>query len=209
MANVLALGNVVEAKLYCKSSGQYSINTLHFRVSAVAGTSTNDTNAATAVSGAFAAPMKALLSENAEFIGVTVQIIRSTRRPKVYTLADAAPGTVLGDSNPRQVAGLVTKLSATASKSGRGRFYVPFSGEADNEPGATPSGDYVTRLQTLGAQIVTPITAGAGGNTAVLTPVLYNRETFFTIDINDYTARTYWATCRRRGDARGGDRPPF
>lgn len=209
MAVALAVGDICEVKIHCGSLTQRSVNVRHYRCSSIAGNSATDADFATRFSTLVAAHVKALVSSQATFLGVTAQIIRPTRRPVQVETAGANIGSVQGEQLPRQSCGLIKLASNVASKSGRGRIYVPFPGEGDNEASAKPSNDYLQRLDTLGEDLIIELVAGNAGDTATMKPCLYKRSTHATLDITSQTIRPYWATQRRRSDTGGGDREPF
>src|SRR3546814_8120191 len=64
-----------------------------------------------------------------------------------------------GDLLPGQVCGMVTKLTAAAGRRFRGRVYVPFPLETDND-GIVPSAAYVARINPVALAQISQITAG-------------------------------------------------
>lgn len=209
MSYDLEVNQVLEAKLYAQSSGQYSVNTRHYRVTAIAGTGETDVNAAARIETELAPAFKACLNENANYLGLSLQIIRTIRRPKAVVTAGSGPGLIEGDALPRQVCGLITVLTDTASRNGRGRMYVPFPPESRNLATAVPNAEYLGELDSLAIKLDNVLVVGGGGNTASIQPVLYNRVTQAVIPVTGVRVAALWATQRRRSDIRGGDRPPF
>lgn len=209
MANKFAVNDIVEVRFFCSAGSQYSINTRHFRCVAITGTSATEADLASDMAVDLAAGFKALLSLHARFEGLAVQIIRPTRRPAIVDVSQADVGEAAGDLLPTQTAGLIKFYSNVANRHGRGRMYFPFGGEGDNEPTGKPSDDYVSRLDTLGNDLLDVRVPGAAPNTATLDPVVYDRVSHATIDLIGYVPRTLWATQRRRSFLNGGDRIPF
>lgn len=209
MSYELEVNQVLEVRLYAHSAGQYSVNTRHYRVTAVAGAGETDGNAAVRVETELAAAFKACLNENAEYLGLSLQIIRTIRRPKSIVSAGSGPGLIEGDILPRQVAGLITLTTDTASRSGRGRMYVPFAPESRNLATGVPNPEYLGELDALAIKLDNILVVGAGADTATIQPVLYNRTTHAVIPVTGIRVASHWATQRRRSDIRGGDRPPF
>jgi len=206
---VIALNDVVEAKLYCQSQGQISQNVYHYKATAFVGTGGTDVQFVEVFSNAFSGALKDLLCQAAEFLGASVQVIKPTRRPAVFYSTDSGVGTVAGDVCPRQVAGLIKTLSAIAGKHGRGRKYIPFPSEASNSAFGIPENAYMSLLDDFASLIPQVRSCGGGGNTTSLTPVLLDRETDATTVISSAVPRQVWATQRRRSDVRHGDLSPF
>lgn len=113
-------------------------------------------------------------------------------------------GGVLGDPLPKQVSGIVTRLGVFKGRKHRGRVYVPFPGEASNDPvEGRPNNTYLTALSTYGQKITDPLAVNNLGNTATLLPghivtVAPGNNQFH--EWVSYVHRPYWATQRRRGD---------
>jgi len=206
---IISVNDIVEAKIYCHSQGQFSINTVHYKCTAIAGGGSTDDIFAGELAELFAPRIKACLSEQAEYVGLTAQIIRPTRRPKVLNTVDVGDGLVTGDILPRQVAGLISKKTSTASRSGRGRMYVPFPAESTNTEDGFPVAGYKTNLELLATVFLTTVVSADGGNTSTMVPVLYNRNSHATLILTGATVQNVWGTCRRRADVRGADRFPF
>lgn len=209
MAFQLEVNDLVEVKLYAFSQGQYSINTLHYRVTAEVGTGAFDADAAQEIGTNFGDALREVMSNNASYLGCSAQILLPTRRPRVLFEGNAGAGSVDDEILPRQVAGLIRKKSNFASRSGRGRMYVPFPAEQSNTALGFPSPAYLVNLNILAGLLDDPQVAGGGGNTATLSPIIFNRTTNVGTPITGFESATTWATCRRRSDVRGGDRAPF
>lgn len=209
LANLIAVGDVLEVKLYCASSNQRSINVRHYKCVNVAGTGATDIDFATRLATLLSAHYIALISSQAAYMGLSVQHVFPIRRPKTVNVVGNGIGGVQGEQLPRQTCGLIKLLSNTATRKGRGRMYVAFPGEADNDGTAHPSGDYADRLEALANDLIIQLVAGQLPNTSTLDPVLFNRPTGATIPVTDMQVRGVWATQRRRSDVAGGDREPF
>jgi len=209
MAISLEVTDVVELKFYARSEGQYSQNVRHYRVTTLTGTSATDQEAASDFAGMFPGALRACMCEDASYLGLSTQIIKNTRRPRILDVTGAAVGTFAGEQLPRQVAGLIRLGSEVASRSGRGRMYVPFPPETANQPNGVPSGAYRALLGDLAALLKTTVVVNGAAGTATLQPILYNRVTNGRIAITVAVDASVWATQRRRSDVRGGDAPPF
>jgi len=213
----LANDEIYEVKFYFNYANQVAQNVLHYRISAVAGSPT-DAMLADVLDTTFAPAFGDCLSQHATYAGVGVSRLRPLPRTiPVYDNDGEGAGGVLGDPLPKQVCGVITKRTALAGVRFRGRMYVPFPGEADNEATTgIPSVGYVANLDVLGALLDNVLAVGAGGNTASANPVLWNRATTtptvqaetFT-PITGFRSRGIWGTQRRRGDYGATNQLPF
>ena len=118
---------------------------------------------------------------------------------EVCTANDVGPGVVLGEALPRQSAGLIRLKSAMAGRSGRGRAYIPFPGEADNTVGAVPTPGYGTRLAILAGLLGSAVDVTEGVNTEAWAPVVFHRTTGTADLIVATQVINLWHTQRRRG----------
>lgn len=209
MATPVESGDLVEVKIYAHSEGQYSINTLHYAVTGVMGSTVTDAAFALSFETAVAPLLKDCMSAGAEYIGISAQIIRPVRRPAVAVNVLQGIGSVVGDVLPRQVAGLLRKKTSIASRHGRGRVYVPFPSEASNTAAGYPLLAYITALSALGAELDDVRVVNVAADSATFTPVVFNRTALTGISITEMQAASTWATVRRRADNRGADRAPF
>jgi len=198
---LLANNDVYAARICCTLGVQTSINVLHYLVSSVVGAPT-DTHMVTALDLAFAGAIKALMGPDASYRGIGVQRrLPTPATNQEFGIAGQGAGTLAGPSLPKQLSGLVTKRTAFAGKRYRGRFYAPFPSEASNDGAeGRPIAAYVTALTNLGGVIDNALGIGAGGDSATITPGLFNKTTGAFTPITSCTARNYWANQRRRGD---------
>lgn len=209
MSQTLALNDIVELRFYCQAGEQYSVNTRHYEITAVDGTSISDDALLTFLDALWGPALKANMSEYAVYLGSVAQIIKPTRRPGTFTSATAGIGNKEGALMPKQAAGLVSFLSDFATRSGRGRMFVPFPSVGNETTDGKPDAEYLAYLGVIGALADNVQTVGTVPNQVVATPVVLNRVSGDTKVITHYAARSVWATCKRRSDIRGADRPPF
>lgn len=200
MAQVLALGDVLRVRVACYTANQVGINTVHYRVSTVGGSSQTDAQVALYMDTLLETRYKTVLSAQAKYRGVSVQKIRPlpVTVPQVSTAFDGV-GSVAGDMLATQVSGIVTSQTALAGPANRGRAYIPFPGESDNGVSAAPVPAYVTGIDDIGSELFTPHPVGLAPNQITITPVIYHRATATFTDIVGWVARSQWATQRRRG----------
>jgi hypothetical protein len=210
MAIELELADIIRVRIASYTPSQVGINTAHFVVVMKAGVGATTQQVAETLDVALEARYKAVLSVGARYRGVSVQRVH----PGGVTVPSATsdndgPGAVAGDMLATQVSGIVSSRTDLAGPRYRGRVYIPFPGETDNQATGVPSAAYVTAIEDLAEELFTPFTAGAGGNTVTLDPVVFHRDTNSGTAITSFIARTVWATQRRRGAYGRMNLPPF
>lgn len=197
---VLALGNIIEVVTYSQMQSQAGLFVRHYRVSAIAGTSGTLGAVAVKMDSVIATALKPCLGNNAQYRGVGCRKIAPLpQSPAAYENGSAGVGGSVGAGQAKQVSGIISYTSLEGGRRGRGRNYIPFPCQNDNDTDMTPIAGYVTRLQSL-ANVLFSVQTTSGVNNVTLTPVIWHRETFDYTDITAATARDKWATQRRRGD---------
>lgn len=203
MPRVLAFGDIVQARLYCRVSEQVTVTTHNWLVDDFGPTST-DRDAANTVDAALSTPLLNLLSGNATYLGTCCQIIN--RPPLGVHQCDtggAGTGNAGAISLPRQTAGLISWNTGMAGPGGRGRTYMPFPAAADNETDGTPTASYLTRLNLYAQAVLLIGDFNGGGRIAGVSAVLLRRRsppsTSLTVPLAGYELNDKWATQKRRG----------
>lgn len=180
---------------------QLGLNVRHYRTNSETGTGATAVEIATAISPTFAPLYKALLTNNANFLGVTAQKIRPVPVGMRGGFGgDTGAGTAGTDPLPRQVSGIIRHVTPFAGPGFRGRSYIPFPDENDNTADGAPTAGYITRLAALATEMSDQeVIVGAGGTTTI-DPVVFRRESnTFSFIVDPSTALGRWATQRRRG----------
>lgn len=193
----VTLGATYAMKLFCHCSGQLGLNVLHYRVNALTGPAPAEPSVAIAFENAFAGNLIACLNTEAAFLGVNIQQILPVLGLPVKSTLLTALGGGAGVVLPKQVAGLITKRTEFGGRHYRGRMYIPFPGESDNDATGVPSANYQTRLQAVAIQMISTLTVGA----AVFAPIVFQRlDPLMSAQITSYSVRAKWANQHRRGD---------
>lgn len=209
MPQLFAPGDFVQLRVYCSAGNQVAVNVFHYYCEGISGGSASDTAFAAAVADALPGLYKDVMSEHARYEGIQVQIIAPVRRPEVSNITGNAVGAVTGDLMPPQTCGLLSLRTGVASRSKRGRLYIPFPPEtrngSDGKPSLTQLGDY----GDLADFFTTEIVAGTLPDTATLTPVVLSRVNGTPENIDTILVRSAWATQRRRSFLRKPDVLPF
>jgi hypothetical protein len=195
-----AVGAIIRSRVVENVGVQIAEQILHWYVSAVAGTGATDQQIADAIDAFMGPVLKPMISAWANYRGVGVQQIVPLPKPieRVAT-AQAGAGGVAGDALPLQCSGLLTFRSPLAGKSNRGRCYIPFPGETQSSNAGEPTAGYLTSLGGLATTLVTPFTAGAGGNTNTLQLCIYSRKLATKQLVTTISVGQHFATQKRRG----------
>lgn len=199
---ILAQSDVLKVVFYCRQNDQVAQNVRHFEVSAIgAGTSPTDLEAVTAIVGRVKPEYLPLLASNAEFRGATLQRITPLKNDAVgYSSPDV--GTAVGDPLPLEMAGLISFKTGLAGRKNRGRMYVPFPSEGDNNTTGHPSAAYVALLTLLAAHFTGPMTFVPGGGAAsyTLRALCYPADNVIGRVITSSQETNRWVSMRSRGD---------
>jgi hypothetical protein len=195
-------GTILRQTVGCYLSPQVAINQVHWEVSGLVGT-VSDQDCCDDLNIFAANAYIPILNINATYWGVKIQIVQTTF-PKPIPVVNAsltAVGGVAGDVLPYQICGIFTKFTNNGGRIGRGRFYVAFPSEGLNTAAGQPSAAYLTLLGTLASNFCTQATITGGSGTCVLNPILYHYGAPpFPTPITGFRANPKWATQRRRGD---------
>lgn len=210
MTQAFAVGDMVEVTVVCKTGVQYAENVMHYQVDSLGIGVVTDLEGATYMSSQLAVPYKDILCTVDRFEGVKCQIIQPVRFDAQSYIGDADTGNVASDPLSPQTAGILSFRSGLASRSRRGRMYLPRATEDVNTAAGIPSGAYLTSMQTvanawLGALVWTT----PGGNTVNMKPVILSRKLGSAVPITSVLRRPYWGTMRKRSFAARPDIPPI
>lgn len=203
-------GNILQVKLVSGQSQQMAYNIFHYRVGTLTTGGATNGEIVTALSTKFKTPLRPLLNPSAFFVGIDLKDLTAILDRSAWSIDDAGLGTgSASDPLPMQVCGHISKYTLIGGRGFRGRFYVPFPGEADNDASHLPIAAYIVKLNALAAALVdTPTIVGATGSTP-LQPVIYHRGSGNSDDITDCRSRAYWTTQRRRGQIGQQNADPF
>jgi hypothetical protein len=196
----MAVNDIIQIKLACRKDDQLGLMIRQFVVTAEVTGGATLTEIASAISTGAAPQIKALMSDEAVYLGAMAQrIFPLPIGAEVGVTDGAGAGTVTGGALPTQVSGLISLRTALAGPSQRARMYVPFPGEDVNTTEGIPDSTYVATLSLLGALFIGEDTVvGATGSTD-LGGVVWHRATSTYDALVARFARSRWATQRRRG----------
>jgi hypothetical protein len=159
-------------------------------------------NLAFTVQSAIDGSLQAITSIETDLVGTQVNqlqphVVGST--PLAGIAATTSIGSVANPTWPRVAGLVVTKLSLTNGRTGRGRMYLPPSGVTDMDDFGKPTAGYLTRATTMVNDLfgISAITGGSGVSNLI--SVIYNRKSGgFTAWISS-RVNPILGTQRRRG----------
>lgn len=208
----LNLNDIIQVTVACQQGAQLGMNVVHYIVDQVQGASQTELQVATNLEAAIGPAMKPLLNNNASFYGVHVQKIKPLPPTIGATSAlVSGPGTGGANSLPTEVCGIVTKRTAFAGRTYRGRIYVPFPSQtAVVVATGIPTAAYQTNLTALGAVMLAGRTIGVLPDTVHLNPIVFSKKNGSYASVTTWLARSKWGAQRRRGDyGQANTFPPF
>jgi len=207
-----ALGNVYRIEHVCFGQGQLGEMVSHWVVDSMVGPGATDPEiAAFFGGGAWAAAIKALLSSTMSFRGARAQnVFPPPVLASVAVNTSAGPGTVAGDLMSTQTSGLISLATNFAGRRFRGRKYMPFPGEADNDATGVPTAGYLTRLAALrNLFTATQSVVGGAGTTNFKLVIFHKGGNPVPTVVTGAIAQPIWATQRRRGSYGRPNNQPF
>lgn len=180
--------------------------TLGYLVTSLTGAGAGLGDLATALFTRWALPLAPLLDTSAQLTNITItRVSPQPYSPSVISPQVPTIGTGTGGAMPQQTSGLITKLTNTGGRSGKGRVYVPFPYNAANGTDGRPVTAYQSQLNVLGLSLFSNVSVTAAGVTVGLNAMLLHRLPgplvgYSGSQIVDFVARSHWATQRRRSD---------
>lgn len=204
----LVLLNQVHNVTYgCRQGQQTGLNRVQYVVTATGGPALTDQGLANALSTTVAASFKNYLPATGSYLGLRLQIVSPLPGdPGVSSVSGAGAGTVVSDPLPTQAAMLFSKRTPVAGKIGRGRLYLPFWTEDDNDATGKPTNAALIAGNAVATIILNPIVIVVGVSTVTLTPCLAKKSNaWLPLILSGYVQRTQWATQRRRSQINRGD----
>jgi hypothetical protein len=196
----VADGDYVKIVARCYALGQVSLNVYWYSVGSSAGPVSYKTLLPAWIALAFPV-YTPCMHTSALFVDATLQVVAPNNHitPTLFAAAIMAPGTALGNPQPQQVAGLITRRVNLPKNNNRGRVYIPFPSTAGTSTVERPSAAYIALLTTL-QQALLPTTAPANVGGQQWSPVLYKLGAVAGNALISALPSNKWATQKRRGD---------
>lgn len=196
----LSVGQIVRAKVYCVLGNQLGINVHHYEVTATEGDSLDLPATASLYSQRVQAGYKPLLATPAEYRGVSLQTIYPGAFSTVYYSGNGNGYGLAGDAPlPSQTSGIIAWKTDLAGRANRGRSYIPFPAEDDNDDDAAPMDQYMTHLDDLVGLVSGTFLLGLAADKVELTHGILNAVGTHARPVTSAVPRQMWATQRRRG----------
>jgi len=205
------VSEVLRITYVTQMDNQAGLNNQYYQVTTVTGLGCTLDQIAVAAGNTVGGLYAPLLTSVAEYRGVIVHAFQAIPQPAPGLAPDPTPGASGDDPLPGQVAGIITFTTEFAGPGGRGRIYVPFPDETDNDVDHRPTATWITAATNLATFLATPFSTTDGGNQTICTPGIWHRpplaEPSFR-EITGWIVRSRWGTQRRRGDYGRTNLPP-
>ena len=206
----LADNDLLELRILTYAGNQIGLNIRHWRVGVTVAPGCTLAEAATEIDATLAVSYPPCMSVNAVYRGVGLKRLDPNPTTETQVVLSETPGTTAGDLMARQVTGIITLRSGLPGRANRGRMYVAFPSELDNDADGHPIPGYTARLDALGVLFEAPLVVIGAAGTATLFPVVKHANSMVNDqEITEAVGRTKWATQRRRGDYGQGNTLPF
>jgi len=204
---IVLLNQVINVTYGCKQQSQVGLNRVQYVITATGGAALTDQTVANALSTTVAASFKNYLPATGSYLGLRFQIVAPIPgSPGVSSVTGAGAGTVVSDPLPTQAAMLFSKQTPVPGKIGRGRLYLPFWTEDDNDNTGKPTNAALVAGNAVATILLNPIVIVSGGSTVTMTPCLAKKSNaWLPLILSGYVQRTQWATQRRRSQINRGD----
>lgn len=209
MADILAVGDILEVRTVCRLSNQFGINVRHLKATTVPGAATDFNIVALALAATLAPLFKAALASQAEFYGLGVRRLSPNPSLETTTYQGAGPGSVIGDPMSSQTAGVISLKTGLPGRAFRGRMYIPYPAKVDSDSTGRPLLAYRNALSGIANKYVASSTWTNGGTTFTTVGVLWHKRTKTATNLSSDRVREDWGTQRRRSQINRPDRAPF
>jgi hypothetical protein len=210
MSQTLVVNDVIKAQIWCQDNEQSSVNTFHYKVTAISGPAPSLEDFLGQWSGVVMGPMANCIADLAEVVGCRAQIVLPLPLfTAIQTTGAPTPGLGGAVGSARQVAGLISWRTALAGPGGRGRTYLPFVSASDMTGIGLPTPEYVARATAFGTAIGNFKSVTSGGGTATVAVCIRNLKKGTQTVITEGVIQTKWATQKRRGSYGRPNSNPF
>jgi len=198
----IATGQLYTLRLYCQLQDQISVNVRHFEIGANVGGGLTEQECARKFSNKFAVLYRAVMSSQANFLGVQLnRLIANILGPGFTSQFGAGAGRLEAAPLPRQVCGLIQFQAEVGGRKSRGRMYFPFVCEGHISAEGHVEENLRNHLRVVGSTMAQPIILGDTASvTTTFNPIIYHRATQTFDGIVGYSVGNRWATQKRRGD---------
>jgi hypothetical protein len=206
----MPVGDIYKTRVVTSVNGQNGINVLHFQLTGITGTGSNDATMASTLDHLINGEYKALMANSVTYRGIgTQRIFPLPVLLEATSVGFAGSGTGGVGLMGGNVAGLISWRTAVAGRKGRGRSFIPFPSSVQNTSGGNPIASYLTSLNVLAGTLKTTLTVGTAPNQWTFTFGVYGKKTnSFTPVVTSIQSPQWWSQ-RRREFGRKPDLLPF
>lgn len=207
---VIAISDVIQHGLTSQLGVQAGVVNWYWRANTVVNGGITLGELATGFENLYAPAMKVLLTNNATWRGTRIQrVVPKPVSAFAYDIGNQGPGTGGAEPLPKQIAAVITWYTDFGGRMFRGRSYIPFASETNNDPNGIPNAAYVANLTTLmNARLGDRTIVGLNGS-VTFSPIIFHRKTSTSNPLNSGRANARWGTQRRRGDYGQQNPVPF
>lgn len=195
-------GSFIQAKYFFWANGQLAINSYHMRIIAKPVVAVTDQDLYERFYDWLVPHYLPLLNPEAVFIGIKLQGISPLNFVYVQQVPDEGGTATASDLQPGNVSGVITKRTGLVGRRRRGRVFVPFPGEVENDPVGFPVAGYLTTLQVLADQFGGAIAWTIGGDPDIQHIVLSSIAAPLPAyaDVTSGFAQPRWGSMHSRGN---------
>jgi len=208
----VAVGDVFRVQTVCATATQVALNNFHYRIVTETAPGLLQSDVALAWNTRFNASFKACVSSAAAYKGTMTQKVSGALPLNLPTPnpVGAGIGGTAGEMLPGNICGIITWRSLFAGRANRGRSFMPFPGEADNDINGHPNAAYLTKLGTFADLNRVSWTVTFGADTASLQLCIWHAASrTLGVDLFNRTAQERWGQQHRRGDYGRPNVPPL
>ena len=215
MAAALTVGMILQARAWCVNDQQVSVTTLHHRVDVLSGPVVTDVDFLNGWDTTFAPYFIGLIANGSKYYGSSMQILGPGPLGLLRTtIASQSVGHGGADRLPSQVSGLIRWGTNTGGRAYKGRIYLPFPSEEQNNVDGYPITGYLAGLDALGNEYVSHTVWGLSLGAQTIVPVLRHRKNKVGVipaptQISTWVSSNQWATQRKRGAFGRPNNVPF
>lgn len=202
MAHVI--GDIMLARAICESDNEIAINTMHYRVDSKTGEGATNREIANLLHTLWS-PLYVLgMTTLARFVRVEVsKVFPKPPDPKQDSTLGPTNGlVVLSNALPRFTCPILTKQTVFGGVKYRGRVYLPFRCETENDDAGQPTIAGVADWQLIADELSLGHTVVGNDGSTGINPVIFHRADGTYNYVTSIQARTYWGVQRRRNNNR-------
>jgi len=197
--SLIVPGENIQVNMVGRLFGQITVSTFFYRLELDTGTAEGTDPDAVAEDWKNSMGASVIDVMSAEWEALTVEV-RDPRVPPSWASGEVTSdlvGIISGACNPPSVAMVITRRTATAGRSYRGRIFLPAVPVSYHEDGEL-TGPALLALQAVADDLLTPITMTGPSVGLILRPIVWSKKLQTGADMTGATARLILRSQRRR-----------